>query len=110
MSKSATQKIDERIRELGGWRGETLASMRALIVEADPEAIEEWKWNSPFHVFAQYVKMTFFNGASLKAIPLGGTPKSKEARWIDIREGDKFDEVQMAKWVKQAAALQGWTP
>jgi hypothetical protein len=78
------------------------------------------KWNSPFygieglgwfmsfHVFTRYVKVTFFNGTSLRPIPPGGTQRS--ARWIDIHEGDKLDESQMAKWIKQAAALPGWLP
>jgi hypothetical protein len=50
------------------------------------------------------------DGASLRPVPPGGTAKSKDARWIDIHEGDEFDEAQMATWVKQAAALPGWVP
>lgn len=92
----------------------------ALIVRTLPKARKAVKWNSPFygvegrgwflsfHVFTHYVKVTFFQGASLRPVPPGGTPKSKEARWIDIREGDPLDEAQMAKWIKQAAALPGW--
>ncbi len=53
--------------------------------------------------------MTFFQGASLRPVPPGGTEKSKDARWIDIYEGE-LDEAQMATWVKQAAALPGWVP
>jgi hypothetical protein len=75
------------------------------------------KWNSPFygiegqgwflsfHCFTKYVKVTFFRGTSLRPVPPGGT--AKDARWIDIHVDD-FDEVQMARWVKQAAALPGW--
>jgi hypothetical protein len=55
------------------------------------------------------VKVTFFNGTSLKPMPPGGTPKSGDTRWIDIHE-DEFDEAQMTKWVKQAARLPGWIP
>jgi hypothetical protein len=92
----------------------------ALIARHVPKVRKAVKWNSPFygvegrgwflsfHVFTHYVKVTFFQGASLRPIPPGGTPKSKEARWIDIREGDPLDEAQMAKWIKQAAALPGW--
>jgi hypothetical protein len=80
------------------------------------------KWNSPFygiegqgwflsfHVFTRYVKVTFFRGTSLRPAPPGGTVRSKDARWIDIHEGDELDEAQMATWVKQAAALPGWVP
>jgi len=53
--------------------------------------------------------LTFFRGTSLRPVPPGGTPKSKDARWIDIHE-DQLDEAQMATWVKQAAALPGWVP
>ena len=78
------------------------------------------KWNSPFygvegkgwflsfHVFTHYVKVTFFNGASLRPLPPGGAEKSKEARWIDIKEGEPLDEAQFADWVKQASAIPGW--
>jgi hypothetical protein len=76
------------------------------------------KWNSPFygvegkgwflsfHVFARYVKVAFFRGASLRPAPPGAS-KDKDVRYVDIYE-DGFDEAQMARWVKQAAALPGW--
>ena len=78
------------------------------------------KWNSPFygvegkgwflsfHVFTHYVKVTFFNGASLRPLPPGGAEKSKEARWIDIIEGEPLDEAHLAEWVRQASAIPGW--
>ena len=78
------------------------------------------KWNSPFygvegkgwflsfHVFTHYVKVTFYNGASLRPLPPGGTEKSKEARWIDVKEGEPLDEAQFADWVRQASAIPGW--
>ena len=78
------------------------------------------KWNSPFygvegkgwflsfHVFTHYVKVTFFNGASLRPLPPGGTEKSTEARWIDVQEGEPLDEAQFADWVRQASAIPGW--
>jgi hypothetical protein len=90
-----------------------------LIVRNAPRVRKAVKWNSPFygiegqgwfvsfHVFTNYVKVTFFAGTSLRPSPSGG--RSKEARWIDIHEDD-LDEKQMAKWVKQAAALPGWDP
>jgi hypothetical protein len=94
----------------------------ALIVRNVPDVRKAVRWNSPFygiegqgwfvsfHVFTHYVKVTFFRGMSLQPIPPGGTAKSKDVRWIDIREDDAFDEAQMADWIKQAAALPGWIP
>jgi len=79
------------------------------------------KWNSPLygiegqgwflgiHTFTHYVKVAFFRGTSLRPVPPRAS-KSKDTRYIDIREGDKLDEAQMATWVKQAAALPGWVP
>jgi hypothetical protein len=78
------------------------------------------KWNSPFygiegqgwflsfHVFTRYVKVTFFHGVLLKPLPPGGTPRSGDARWIDIHEDEPLDETQFVSWVKQAAAIPGW--
>ena len=54
--------------------------------------------------------VTVFQGTSLRPVPPGGTPKSKDARWIDIYEDDQLNEAQLSKWIKQAAALPGWTP
>ena len=56
------------------------------------------------------MKVTFFDGMSLQPVPPGGTDRSKDARWIDIHEHDPFDEAQMVDWIRQAAALPGWTP
>jgi hypothetical protein len=79
------------------------------------------KWNSPFygiegqgwflsyHVFARYLKVAYFRGASLCPVPPGES-KNKDTRYLDIREGDQLDEAQLAAWVKQAAALPGWDP
>jgi REP element-mobilizing transposase RayT len=67
-------------------------------------------WFLSCHTFTRYVKVTFFRGTSLRPTPPGGTVRSKDARWIDIHEGEELDEAQMATWVKQAAALPGWVP
>jgi hypothetical protein len=89
----------------------------ALVVRTVPGVRKAIKWNSPFygvegqgwflsfHTFTNYVKVTFFQGTSLTPVPYGG--KAKEARWIDLREGE-FDEEQLAAWIEQAAALPGW--
>lgn len=110
------------IAAMPGWKSSFGKRLDAIIVRQVPNVRKAVKWNSPFygiegqgwflsfHVFTRYVKVTFFNGASLQPIPSGGTPKSKEARWIDVYEDDELDEEQMASWVKQAAALPGWIP
>ena len=94
----------------------------ALIVRAVPGVQKAIKWNSPFygiegngwflgiHCFTKYIKMTFFQGISLVPVPPGGTERSKDARWIDIRENDPIDEELLSEWVRQAAGLPGWSP
>jgi hypothetical protein len=108
------------IEAMPGWKRGLGEQLDALIGHAVPDVRKAVKWNSPFygaegkgwflsfHVFTRYVKVTFFNGASLMPLPPGGTDKSKQARWMDIHEGEALDEAQMADWVKQAAALPGW--
>src|ERR1700704_4567194 len=108
------------IAAMPGWKRDIGKRLDALIVRSVPGVCKAVKWNSPFygiegqgwflsfHVFTRYVKVTFFRGTSLGLVPPGGT--GKDARWIDIHEGDKLDEAQLATWVKQAAALPGWTP
>jgi hypothetical protein len=67
--------------------------------------IEGKGWFLSFHVFTNYVKVTFFKGTSLRPVPPGGA--AKEARWVDVQEGD-LDAAQFADWIRQAAALPGW--
>lgn len=114
--------VQAYIAAMPGWKRDLGARLDALIVEAVPDVRKAVKWNSPFygiegkgwflsfHVLTRYVKMTFFNGLALDPVPPGGTPKSKDARWLDIYETDTLDEARLADWVKQAAALPGWTP
>ena len=99
------------------WKQEIGRRLDALVVRAVPGVRKAVKWNSPFyglegrgwfmafHVFARFVKVTFFRGMSLKPPPPGG--EAKEARWIDVDEDD-LDEKQMTRWIRQAAALPGW--
>ena len=106
------------IAAMPGWTRGIGKELDALITRAVPNVRKAVKWNSPFygidgqgwfvsfHVFARYVKVTFFRGTQLKPAPLGG--KSKDARWIDIHEGEALDEKLLTKWVKQAAAIPGW--
>ena len=114
--------VQAYIAAMPGWKSELGRRLDALIVRTVPAVRKAVKWNSPFygiegqgwflsfHVFTRYVKVTFFRGTSLRPVPPGGTVLSKDARWIDIREGDPLDEAQVATWVKRAAALPGWDP
>lgn len=106
------------IAAIPGWKREVGKRLDALIGENAPGVRKAVKWNSPFygiegqgwfvsfHVFTRYVKVTFFRGTSLRPVPSGGT--AREARWIDIHEGDDPGKTPLAAWVKQAAALPGW--
>jgi hypothetical protein len=115
---SATELINERIAELGDWRGETLGKIRALIKEADPEILEEWKWmGTPVwshdgivctgETYKKVVKMTFAKGASLKD-PAGLFNSSLDGnvrRAIDIQEGEKIDARALKALIRAAVAL-----
>jgi hypothetical protein len=111
------QLIDARIEGLGAWRGETLARLRALIRQADPDVVEAWKWNVPVwehdgivctgEAYKAAVKLTFPKGASL-ADPSGLFNSSLEGnarRAIDFREGDKIDAEAFKALIRAAAAL-----
>jgi len=116
----ASQLIDVRILELGGWRGEALARMRRLILESDPDVIEEWKWmGTPVwshngiictgESYKTHVKLTFAKGASLPD-PSGlfnSCLEGSTRRAIDIREGEKVDAKAFKALVKAAVALNG---
>ncbi|MCX7587210.1 DUF1801 domain-containing protein [Phenylobacterium sp. 58.2.17] len=114
--------VQAYIAAMPGWKSELGRRLDALVMATVPTARKGVRWNSPFygseaggwfvsfHVLTKYVKVTFFDGLSLVPIPPGGTPKSGQGRWIDIYEGDELDEAQMADWIRQAAALPGWTP
>jgi hypothetical protein len=121
-SSAASKKITKRIQELGDWRGETLARVRQLIHDADPEIEEEWKWQKPSsggtpvwshdggvctgESYKQVVKLTFFRGASLKDpeklfnSSLGGNTR----RAIDIREGEKLNDAAFKELIRSAVA------
>ena len=114
--KSASQLIDQRIDELDGWRGKTLARMRALILEAEPGMTEEWKWSNPVwshngivctgEAYKQHVKLTFARGA---AIPdpsrlFNSSLDGNTRRAIDIHEGEQLDAGAFKALVKAAVA------
>ncbi|HWO20583.1 MAG TPA: DUF1801 domain-containing protein [Kofleriaceae bacterium] len=108
------------IAAMPGWKREVGRRLDALIARNAPDVRKAVKWNSPFygiegqgwflsfHVFTHYVKVTFFQGTSLRPLP-PGVSKHKDVRYVDIHEDD-LDEAQMAVWVKQAAMLPGWVP
>jgi len=114
--EAASQLIDQRIRDLGGWRGETLARMRALILEADPGMIEEWKWMVPVwshdgivctgEAYKNAVKLTFARGASIpdRSRLFNSSLEGNTRRAIDIHEGDKVDAAAFKALVKAAVA------
>jgi hypothetical protein len=123
ISVSASASIDEKIKQLGDWRGKTLAKVRGIIHAADPEIVEEWKWvktTSPGtpvfshggivctgETYKNVVKMTFAKGAALKD-PSGLFNSSLEGnvrRAIDIHEGDKVDEAALKDLIRAAVAL-----
>jgi hypothetical protein len=123
MTNSPSQSIDARIEELSDWRGETLARVRAIVKEADPEVIEEWKWKKASNpgvpvwshdgiictgeTYKKVVKLTFAKGASLED-PSGLFNSSLEGntrRAIDIHEGEEIDEEALKALIRAAVEL-----
>jgi hypothetical protein len=122
-AKSASASINAKIKELGDWRGKTLAKVREIIHEADPEIVEEWKWkkaSSPGtpvwshggivctgETYKNVVKMTFTRGAALedRAGLFNSSLEGNTRRAIDIHEGDKVDEAALKDLIRAAVAL-----
>ena len=115
--ESASARIDGRIEELGGWRGKTLARVRAILRAADPKIVEEWKWNNPVwsrggivctgEAYRNVVKLTFPRGAALED-PEGlfnSSLAGKVRRAIDLHEGEEPDEKALKALVRAAVAL-----
>ncbi len=115
---SASQLIDARIKELGDWRGETLAKMRRLIKKADPKVVEEWKWRGvpvwshggmicTGETYKSVVKLTFAKGAKLKDPKrlFNSSLEGNVRRAIDLHEGEKIDETAFEALIRQAVAL-----
>ena len=111
--------VQAYIAAMPGWKRELGKRLDALITRTVPNVQKAVKWNSPFygvvgngyfltfHVYTRYVKVAFLQGAALKPMPPGPS-KDKEARYLDIHEGDAIDEKQFTSWVKQAAKLPGF--
>jgi len=115
---SPSRLIDARIKELGDWRGETLARVRTLIKQVDPEVVEEWKWRGvpawshagiicTGETYKNVVKMTFAQGASLKdpSRLFNSSLEGNTRRAIDFHEGDKIDEKALKALIRAAVAL-----
>ena len=112
---SASKLIDARIKDVGGWRGETLRRIRRIIKAAGPDVVEEWKWDVPVwshdgiictgEVYTQAVKLTFAKGASLKdpAKLFNSSLEGKTRRAIDVREGDAINDKALAALIRAAA-------
>jgi len=117
-SKSPSQLIDARIKELGDWRGKMLSRLRTLVKEADPEVVEEWKWRGvpvwshaglicTGETYKTVVKMTFAKGASLKdpSRLFNSSLEGNTRRAIDFHEGDKIDEKALKTLIRAAVTL-----
>jgi hypothetical protein len=117
-SKSPSQLIDARIRELGDWRGEMLSRLRTLVKEADPEVVEEWKWRGvpvwshdglicTGETYKSVVKMTFAKGAALKdpSRLFNSSLEGNTRRAIDFHEGEKINEKALKTLVRAAVTL-----
>ena len=117
-SKSASQLIDARIKELGDWRGKMLSRLRSLVKEADPAVVEEWKWRGvpvwshdglicTGETYKNIVKMTFARGAALKdpSSLFNSSLDGNTRRAIDFHEGEKIDEEALKTLVRAAVAL-----
>ncbi|MBL8546200.1 MAG: DUF1801 domain-containing protein [Hyphomonadaceae bacterium] len=110
--------VQAYIAAIPGWKRDVAARVDALITKSLPRVKKAVKWNSPFygvsdnvyflsfHCFTKYVKVAFFNGASLKPAPPGAS-KQKNVRYLDIHEGDELDEKQFASWLKQSIKFPG---
>ena len=113
--------VQAYIAAMPGWKRAVGKRLDALITQLLPDVQKAVRWNSPFygmpgqgyflgvHCFNKYVKVTFFFGSLLRPAPTGCTPKTKDARWVDLYEGD-FDEAQLTTWIQQAAVIPGWSP
>jgi hypothetical protein len=118
MAKSPSQQIDARIKELGDWRGAMLARLRALVKEADPDVVEEWKWRGvpvwehdgilcTGETYKAVVKMTFANGAALddpKRL-FNSSLEGSTRRAIDFKEGEKINEAALKALIRAAVAF-----
>jgi len=112
--------VQAYIAAMPGWKRDLGRRLDALVVRAAPEVRKAVRWNSPFygmegkgwflnfHCYTKYVKVAFFNGASLRPVPPGES-KDENTRYLDVYDDDELDEAQLTAWVKQASRLPGWS-
>ena len=110
--------VQAYIAAMPGWKREVGRRLDELVVRNVPDVRKAVRWNSPFygvegegwflstHVLTRCVRVTFMNGASLRPVP-PGSGKDRDARWLDVHEGE-FDEERLAAWIRQSAAIPGW--
>jgi len=113
--------VQAYIAAMPGWKGDIGRLLDALIVRTVPGVRKAVKWNTPFygiegqgwflgfHCITKYIKVAFFRGASLRPAPPGESTQ-KEVRYLHIHEKEQIDQAQLTEWIRQAAALPGWTP
>ncbi|HKR88732.1 MAG TPA: DUF1801 domain-containing protein [Phenylobacterium sp.] len=113
--------VQAYIAAMPGWKSDLGRRLDALVVRTVPGVRKAVKWNSPFygvegqgwflsfHCFTNYVKVTFFRGASLDPMPPGAS-KQPDVRYLDIRETEPVDEALVASWIRQASEMPGWAP
>lgn len=111
--------VQAYIAAMPGWKSDIGRHLDAIITRTVPDVKKAVRWNSPFygmegrgwflnfHCFTKYVKVAFFDGASLEPLPPGES-KDEKVRYLDVYEDDRLDETQFAAWVKQASRLPGW--
>ncbi|HEX2721642.1 MAG TPA: DUF1801 domain-containing protein [Gemmatimonadaceae bacterium] len=111
--------VQDYIAAMPGWKRDVGRQLDALIVSTVPDVRKAVKWNSPFygmkgkgwfvsfHCFTNYIKVTFFDGVSLRPVPPGHS-KHKNVRYLDIRQNDQLDIARFKRWVDQASRLPGW--
>jgi len=111
--------VQAYIAAMPGWKSDVGRRLDSIVVRTVPDVRKAVRWNSPFygmegqgwflnfHCFTKYVKVAFFNGASLDPLPPGES-KDENVRYLNIYEDGQFDEAQFAEWVKQASQLPGW--
>ena len=114
-------KVQDYIAAMPGWKQDVGRKLDLMIERAVPGVAKAVRWNTPFyelpgqgyflgfHCLTKHVKVAFIKGALLTPLP-PGVSKDPNTRYLDIREGEVIDEVQLANWISQAAALPGWTP
>lgn len=115
--------VQAYIAAMPGWKRDVGRKLDALLVRTVPDVVKAVKWNSPFygleghgwflsyHCFTTYVKVAFFEGASLRPRPpVAGKGSNKDTHYLHIHEDDTLDEALLAKWIEQASKLPGWVP